>query len=106
MNECITSNSVGSNAVFSFCLRNKIKLIYSATSASLGNNWDISKPNLEIISKYELILGKTKTNIDDQNIIGRVINISYNSSTKNHILDYALLTDISPLSILSINSGS
>ena len=25
MNECITSNSVGSNAVFSFCLRNKIK---------------------------------------------------------------------------------
>ncbi len=37
MNECITSNSVGSNAVFSFCLRNKIKLIYSATSASLGN---------------------------------------------------------------------
>ncbi|MDC3127408.1 NAD-dependent epimerase/dehydratase family protein [Candidatus Pelagibacter bacterium] len=37
MNECIISNSVGSNAVFSFCLRNKIKLIYSATSASLGN---------------------------------------------------------------------
>ena len=37
MNECLDSNSVGSNAVFSFCLRNKIKLIYSATSASLGN---------------------------------------------------------------------
>ncbi len=37
MNECILSNSVGSNAVFSFCLKNKIKLIYSATSASLGN---------------------------------------------------------------------
>ena len=37
MNECIDSNSVGSNAVFNFCLRNKIKLIYSATSASLGN---------------------------------------------------------------------
>ncbi len=37
MNECIGSNSVGSNAVFNFCLRNKIKLIYSATSASLGN---------------------------------------------------------------------
>ena len=36
-NECIESNSVGSNAVFNFCLRNKIKLIYSATSASLGN---------------------------------------------------------------------
>ena len=37
MNECIDSNSVGSSAVFNFCLRNKIKLIYSATSASLGN---------------------------------------------------------------------
>ncbi len=38
MNECIDSNTVGSNAVFNFCLKNKIKLIYSATSASLGNN--------------------------------------------------------------------
>jgi UDP-glucose 4-epimerase len=38
MNECIDSNSVGSNAVFNFCLKNNIKLIYSATSASLGNN--------------------------------------------------------------------
>ena len=37
MNECIDSNSIGSNAVFNFCLKNKIKLIYSATSASLGN---------------------------------------------------------------------
>ena len=38
MNECIDSNSVGSNAIFNFCLKNKIKLIYSATSASLGNS--------------------------------------------------------------------
>ena len=37
MSECIDSNSVGSNAVFNFCLKNNIKLIYSATSASLGN---------------------------------------------------------------------
>ncbi len=37
MNDCIMSNSVGSNAVFNFCLKNNIKLIYSATSASLGN---------------------------------------------------------------------
>ena len=36
--ECMNSNSTGSNAVFNFCLRNKIKLIYSATSASIGNN--------------------------------------------------------------------
>ena len=32
------SNSLGSKEVFNFCLKNKIKLIYSATSASLGNN--------------------------------------------------------------------
>jgi len=38
MNECIESNTVGSNAIFNFCLKNNIKLIYSATSASLGNN--------------------------------------------------------------------
>jgi UDP-glucose 4-epimerase len=38
MNECIDSNTIGSNAVFNFCLKNKIKLIYSATSASLGNS--------------------------------------------------------------------
>ena len=37
MNECISSNSVGSKSIFNFCLKNKIKLIYSATSASLGN---------------------------------------------------------------------
>ncbi len=35
--ECYKSNSIGSNAVFKFCLDYKIKLIYSATSASLGN---------------------------------------------------------------------
>jgi len=37
MNDCIESNTIGSNAVFNFCLKNKIKLIYSATSATLGN---------------------------------------------------------------------
>ena len=37
MNECINSNTIGSNEVFNFCLSNKIKLIYSATSASIGN---------------------------------------------------------------------
>ena len=35
--ECYQSNSLGSKAVFKFCLDNNIKLIYSATSASLGN---------------------------------------------------------------------
>ena len=40
MNECINSNTIGTNAVFNYCLKNKIKLIYSATSASLGNRGD------------------------------------------------------------------
>ena len=37
MNVCINSNSIGSNSVFNYCLKHKIKLIYSATSATLGN---------------------------------------------------------------------
>ena len=72
MNECIESNTVGSNSIFNFCLKNKIKLIYSATSASLGNKGDdknlspyaFSKAkNLELLEnlkkwfnfKYEII---------------------------------------------------
>ena len=35
--QCFDSNSIASKAVFNFCLTNKIKLVYSATSASLGN---------------------------------------------------------------------
>ena len=35
--KCFKSNTLGSQEVFKFCLDNKIKLIYSATSASLGN---------------------------------------------------------------------
>ena len=38
--ECYQSNTIGSKAVFKFCLDNNIKLIYSATSASLGNKGD------------------------------------------------------------------
>ena len=37
INECFTSNIEGSLNVFNFALKNNIKLIYSATSASLGN---------------------------------------------------------------------
>ena len=35
--QCYNSNTIGSKSVFKFCLDNNIKLIYSATSASLGN---------------------------------------------------------------------
>jgi UDP-glucose 4-epimerase len=37
VNECFSSNIQGSSNVFNFALKNKIKLVYSATSASLGN---------------------------------------------------------------------
>lgn len=37
INDCFSSNIEGSSSVFNFALKNKIRLIYSATSASLGN---------------------------------------------------------------------
>jgi len=37
INECFSSNIEGSSNVFNFALKNKVRLIYSATSASLGN---------------------------------------------------------------------
>jgi UDP-glucose 4-epimerase len=51
--ECFNSNSIGSNAVFKFCLENNIKLIYSATSASLGN-----KGNDKNLSPYAFTKSK------------------------------------------------
>ena len=36
--KCYESNSLGTKEVFKFCLDNNLKLIYSATSASLGNS--------------------------------------------------------------------
>jgi len=71
-NDCFESNSIGSHAVFKFCLENKIKLIYSATSATLGNRGEdknlspyaLSKSrNLELLEnlkkwfnfKYEVV---------------------------------------------------
>jgi UDP-glucose 4-epimerase len=37
IDECFSSNIQGSSNLFAFALKNKIRLIYSATSASLGN---------------------------------------------------------------------
>ena len=53
MNECLESNTIGTNSVFNFCLENKIKLIYSATSASLGN-----KGNDKNLSPYSFTKAK------------------------------------------------
>ena len=53
MEECINSNTIGSNAVFNFCFTNNIKLIYSATSATIGN-----KGNDKNLSPYSFTKAK------------------------------------------------
>ena len=59
--ECYASNSIGTKEVFKFCLDNNIKLIYSATSASLETLEKIkSSPyaftkskNLELLENFK-----------------------------------------------------
>ena len=51
MDECINSNTIGSHEVFNFCLKNKIKLLYSATSASVGNKGNDSNLSPYAFSK-------------------------------------------------------
>jgi len=58
--ECYQSNSIGTQAVFKFCLDNKIKLIYSATSASLGN-----KGNDKNLSPYAFTKSKNLELLDN-----------------------------------------
>ena len=53
MNDCINSNTTGTNEVFNYCLKNRIKLIYSATSATLGN-----KGNDKNLSPYAFTKAK------------------------------------------------
>ena len=53
MEECIESNTIGSNAVLNFCFSNNIKLIYSATSATIGN-----KGNDKNLSPYAFTKAK------------------------------------------------
>jgi UDP-glucose 4-epimerase len=79
MNECIDSNSVGSHEVFNFCFVNKIKLIYSATSASIGNYgkdknlspYSFSKSkNLELLENYKKWFGMKYEIIYFYNVYG------------------------------------
>ena len=53
MEECINSNTIGSNSVINFCFSNNIKLIYSATSATIGN-----KGNDKNLSPYAFTKAK------------------------------------------------
>ena len=100
--QCYESNSIGSKSVFKFCLENNIKLIYSATSASLGNLGNdknlspyafTKSKNLELLEnlkkwfnfKYEIIYfynvyGKGQIEIGP---MATVIGIFQNSFKKN-----------------------
>ena len=51
--ECVDSNTVGSSVIFNFCYSNNIKLIYSATSATIGN-----KGNDKDLSPYAFTKAK------------------------------------------------
>ncbi len=62
MDRCYKYNTIGSNAVFNFCLKNKIHLIYSATSASIGKKGKdknlspyafTKSKNLELLENYK-----------------------------------------------------
>ena len=62
-NECYNSNTLGSKEIFKFCLDNNIKLIYSATSASLGNSGNdknlspyafTKSKNLELLENFKI----------------------------------------------------
>ena len=110
MNDCLDSNSVGTNAVFNFCLKNKIKLIYSATSATLGNKGDdknlspyafTKAKNLELLEnlkkwfnfKFEIIYfynvyGPKQINVGD---MATIIGIF-----ENQFLNKKLLTVVKP----------
>ena len=55
MNECIESNTIGTNSVFNFCLENKIKLIYSATSASSREIKEMTKIYLLMLLQKQKI---------------------------------------------------
>jgi len=61
--ECYKSNSIGTNAVFKFCLENKIKLIYSATSATLGK-----KGNDKNLSPYAFTKSKNLEQLENLKI--------------------------------------
>ncbi len=101
-NQCYKSNTIGSKEVFKFCLDNKIKLIYSATSASLGdkgNDRNLSPyaftkaKNLELLEnlkkwfklKFEIIYfyNVYGENQIDRGYMATVIGIFQNQYSKN-----------------------
>ena len=60
MNECILSNSIGTHAVFNFCLSNKIKLVYFCNYRNKGKDKNLSPyaftkaKNLEMLENLKI----------------------------------------------------
>ena len=67
--KCFSSNICGTSNVFYFCLKNNIKVIYSATSASLGN-----KGNDQSLSPYAFTKAK---NLQLLNHLNKWFGLSY-----------------------------
>ena len=105
ISKCFDSNILGTSEVLKFCNQNKIKIIYSATSASLGNGgndqhlspyaWSKAK-NLDLIFNYSKWFGLKYEVIFFYNVYGpyqilkgkmaAVIGIFQNNFKKNKYL--------------------
>ncbi len=81
--ECYLSNSIGSSAVFKFCYENKIKLIYSATSATIGNKGE--DKNLSPYSFYKAKNLELLQNLKKWKNFKFEVIYFYNVYGKNHI---------------------
>ena len=63
LNDLCHSNIHGSSSVLNFCLKNKIRIVYSATSAAFGNNFqdqNLSPYSFTKTSNLNLILNYSK----------------------------------------------
>ena len=49
MNKCIQSNTIGSNEVFDYCLKNNIKLIHAWIAINLNTNDNLLKNTSDVL---------------------------------------------------------
>ncbi len=107
-NECFESNSLGSKEVFKFCLDNNIKLVYSATSASLGKKgkdknlspYAFTKSNnLELLENLKKWFNLKFEIIYFYNVYGQNQISSGNMATVIGIFEYQFINN-QPLSVV------
>ena len=83
LDECLKSNVEGTGSVIRFCIKNKIKLIYSATSASLGNKGQDQNLSPYAFTKSKNL--KLLIHLDKKFNLDYEILYFYNVYGKNHI---------------------